>query len=98
LIGKVARALNPEALLIILCQVPPGFTRGLDILPATRLYYQVETLIFGCAVAQATKPERLIVGCADLRRPLDTRFATLLEAFKCPILPMRYESAEMAKI
>ena len=98
LIGKVVRALNPEALLVILCQVPPGFTRGLDILPAPRLYYQVETLIFGRAVAQATKPERFIVGCADPRRPLDPRFAALLDAFKCPILPMRYESAEMAKI
>lgn len=98
LIGKVVRALNSEAILVILCQVPPGFTRDLNVLPAARLYYQVETLIFGRAVAQATKPERFIVGCADPHGPLDPRFAVLLEAFKCPILPMRYESAELAKI
>jgi UDPglucose 6-dehydrogenase len=98
LIEKVARALNPRALLIILCQVPPGFTRGLAGMPPARLYYQVETLIFGRAVTQAVQPERFIVGCADPRQPLDPRLAALLEAFHCPILPMRYESAEMAKI
>ena len=98
LITKVAGALKPNALLVVLCQVPPGFTRGLSALPPERLYYQVETLIFGRAVAQATQPERTIVGCADPRRPLDPRYAALLDAFKCPILPMRYESAEMAKI
>jgi UDPglucose 6-dehydrogenase len=85
-------------LLVILCQVPPGFTRDLNMLPAARLYYQVETLIFGRAIAQATQPERFIIGCADPRAPLNSRFETLLEAFGCPILPMRYESAELAKI
>ena len=30
-----------------------------------RLYYQVETLIFGRAVERALSPERFIVGCAD---------------------------------
>lgn len=98
LIEKVARALNPQALLIVLCQVPPGFTRGLTGMPPARLYYQVETLIFGRAVVQAVQPERFIVGCADPRQPLDPRLAALLEAFQCPVLPMRYESAEMAKI
>lgn len=98
LTDKAARALNPQALLVILCQVPPGFTRNLDVVPPARVYYQVETLIFGRAVAQAMQPERFIIGCADPQRPLDPRFVELLEAFECPILPMRYESAEMAKL
>jgi UDPglucose 6-dehydrogenase len=63
-----------------------------------RLYYQVETLVFGQAVERAMKPERIIVGCADPARPLDARLRAVLDAFGCPILPMRYESAELAKI
>jgi UDPglucose 6-dehydrogenase len=99
LISTVATQLNPTALLIILCQVPPGFTRHLEInLPQSRICYQVETLIFGKAVERALNPERFIVGCEQPDLPIDSRYRMLLEAFACPILPMRYESAELAKI
>lgn len=97
LIEAIIPALGPNALLCVLCQVPPGFTRRLALDP-TRLFYQVETLVFGRAVERATKPERFIVGCADPARPLPAAYAALLGAFNCPILPMRYESAELAKI
>jgi UDPglucose 6-dehydrogenase len=97
LIDTVIPALGPRALLCILCQVPPGFTRRLPFDPARR-FYQVETLVFGRAVERATKPERFIVGCADPARALPDAYAALLGAFECPILPMRYESAELAKI
>jgi pimeloyl-ACP methyl ester carboxylesterase len=66
LIDTVTAGLRRDAILVILCQVPPGFTRSLP-LPKERLYYQVETLVFGRAVERATKPERFIVGCADPR-------------------------------
>src|SRR5262249_52641836 len=81
----------------VLCQVPPGFTRALPM-PSDRLFYQVETLVFGRAVERATRPERYIVGCADPAKMLPEVFAAVLGAFGCPILPMRYESAELAKI
>lgn len=97
LIDQVWNALAPKAVLVILCQVPPGFTRGLNR-PADRLYYQVETLVFGRALERATNPERFIVGCADPARPLPAALAEYLGRFGCPILPMRYESAELAKI
>ena len=97
LIDGVVAVLGPDALMVVLCQVPPGFTRGLP-LDSPRLFYQVETLVFGRAVERATKPERFIVGCAEPARPLPRAYATLLGAFDCPILPMRYESAELAKI
>jgi UDPglucose 6-dehydrogenase len=97
LIEAVIPALGPSALLCVLCQVPPGFTRKLPVEPA-RLYYQVETLVFGRAVERAVKPERFIVGCAEPARPLPAAYAAVLGAFGCPILPMRYESAELAKI
>jgi UDPglucose 6-dehydrogenase len=97
LITGVIGALSSHALLVVLCQVPPGFTRRLP-LPQERLFYQVETLVFGRAVERATRPERYMVGCADPARALPKALATLLGAFPCPILPMRYESAELAKI
>ncbi len=97
LIDAVVPHLSASAVLVVLCQVPPGFTRSLDVDPA-RLYYQVETLVFGQAIERATQPERYIVGCADPGQPLPNAYCTLLEAFECPILPMRYESAELAKI
>ena len=97
LIAQVIAALNPKALLVVLCQIPPGFTRSLSLTPQ-RLFYQVETLVFGRAIERATQPERFIIGCAEPTRPLPPAYATLLSAFGCPLLQMRYESAELAKI
>lgn len=97
MIADVIPNLGPKAVLVVLCQVPPGFTRGLNM-PPERLIYQVETLIFGRAVERATHPERYIIGCADPDAPLPHVLKSVLGAFECPILPMRYESAELAKI
>lgn len=97
LIAIASDAMRPDACLVILSQVPPGFTRQLPR-PVATLFYQVETLIFGRAVERATHPERFILGCADPAQPLPAALATYLQAFSCPILPMRYESAELAKI
>jgi UDPglucose 6-dehydrogenase len=94
LIAGVKRVLGKNALLVVLCQVPPGFTRSLEI----TAYYQVETLVFGRALDRALNPERFIVGCADPSKPLPKNLKTFLAAFRCPILPMRYESAELAKV
>jgi UDPglucose 6-dehydrogenase len=93
----VNAALPPHAALVILSQVPPGFTRAL---PRTRqtLFYQVETLIFGRAVRRALEPERTIVGCADPAAPLPSAYQEYLQRFNAPIILMRYESAELAKI
>lgn len=98
LVRQVCRHLREDAILVVLCQVPPGFTRALHLWPLSQLYYQVETLVFGRAVERALEPERFIVGCADPSRPLPEAYRRLLEAFGCPILTMRYESAELAKI
>jgi UDPglucose 6-dehydrogenase len=97
LIGIVDTAMAQAAVMVILSQVPPGFTRGLNRAEAVR-YYQVETLIFGRAIERALHPERFIVGCADPAVPLPAALAAYLAAFECPILPMRYESAELCKI
>ena len=97
MVEHVHPRLATGALLVILSQVPPGYSRALGI-SGDQLYYQVETLVFGRAVERATKPERFIVGCADPRRPLPRALQAFLTSFSCPILPMAYESAELAKI
>ena len=97
MIETVTPHLNESAVLVILCQVPPGFTRG-KCLSDSRLFYQVETLIFGRAVERATQPERFIIGCADPHKPLPESYGVFLDTFGCPLLPMGYESAELAKI
>ena len=98
LIERASRQLRDDAVLVVLCQVPPGFTRAIQTVPLDRRIYQVETLVFGRAVERALNPERFIVGCADPTKPLPARYREVLGAFDCPILPMRYESAELAKI
>jgi UDPglucose 6-dehydrogenase len=98
LIDLVGPVLRKNAIFVVLSQVEPGFTRSMNVPEPARRYYQVETLVFGRAVERATKPERYIVGCADPAQPLDPRYRAVLDAFNCPVLPMLYESAELAKI
>lgn len=105
LIHDTALALAAGTTVVLLSQVSPGYTRQLisDLLkrPEVKVrsfYYQVETLIFGAAVQRAMEPERYIVGSADPAAPVPARFAEWHAAFKCPVLVMRFESAELAKI
>lgn len=97
LIQQTLNHLHPDAVLVVLCQVPPGFTRRINRRPG-RLFYQVETLVFGRAVGRAMQPERYIIGAAEPTAALPSALQKVLGAFGCPILPMRYESAELAKI
>jgi len=105
LIAQTAPHLAPGAVLVVLCQVPPGFTRSLKSAfggKAARLgdnlFYQVETLVFGNAVERALRPERYMVGCENPQATLPKNYSAWLNAFGCPVLPMRYESAELTKI
>lgn len=97
MLARIIPHLGPKAILVVLSQVPPGFTRQVRFDPARR-FYQVETLIFGRALERATLPERFIIGCPDPAAPLPPAYRAFLEGFGCPLLPMRYESAELAKI
>jgi UDPglucose 6-dehydrogenase len=97
LIDNVTPHARDDAVIVVLCQVPPGFTRRLHAADP-RFFYQVETLIFARAVERALYPERFIVGTADTKQPLPAAFRTVLDAFDCPILELGLESAELAKI
>ena len=84
---------------VILSQIPPGFTRKIQLkYNFINVYYQVETLIFGEAINRALNPERIIIGCAEPNIELNKTYYKFLEMFNCPILPMVYESAEFTKI
>ena len=97
LITSVIKNINSNAILVILCQVPPGFTRTINW-PISQIYYQVETLIFGRAMDRALNPERFIIGSSDKTKDLPIKYLNYLESFSCPILQMSFESAELAKI
>jgi UDPglucose 6-dehydrogenase len=89
--------ISKKALLIVLSQIPPGFMRKIKF-EKSRLYYQVETLIFGNSIKRALKPERIIVGSIDKEQKIKKNFQMFLKKFKCPIINMKYESAELTKI
>lgn len=99
---EVASLAASGTILVILSQVPPGFTRTFGerqwrVRPDLKLYYQAETLVFDHPAERVMQPERFLVGCADPGTPLPDRFAGFLDAFQCPIMLMGYESAELAK-
>ena len=97
LLDLALEATRRECVIVVLSQVPPGFTRR-KLKAGRSLYYQVETLIFGQAIHRALHPERYIIGCENPEVPIPLAFAQFLQAHDCPILPMRFESAELAKI
>jgi len=96
-INDVLTCLEKDAVLVILSQVPPGFTESINF-PSSRLFYQVETLVLGEALSRFLNPERFIIGCDNPKKETHPILAEILEKFDCPILNMSYRSAELAKI
>ena len=100
-IERVASLAAPGTVVVLMSQVPPGFCRALAAKFAQKslqLFYQVETLVFGDALWRGTHPERFMIGCVDPESGLPEEYRKYLEAFECPLLPMRFESAELCKI
>ncbi|MEE2821224.1 MAG: UDP binding domain-containing protein [Pseudomonadota bacterium] len=97
LLEEVVKSVSPASIIVLLSQVPPGFARA-QMANFKCLYYQVETLIFGEAIDRASFPERLIIGCENKENELNEIFLNYLAAYKCPIIQMDFESAELAKI
>jgi|TARA_B110000046_G_C12969559_1_gene388352 UDPglucose 6-dehydrogenase len=95
LINKTKKYLNLDASLIILSQVRPKFTRAINF-DKKRLYYQVETLVFGQAISRALNPERIIIGTGSEK--FNSKYKNFLKKFNCPLIKMNYESAELSKL
>ena len=83
-----------NAVRVLTSQVPPGFTRELNL----DIYHQAETLRIKDARERAAKPEYICVGCPDPRETLPQVYLTYLRAFNCPIIQCTYEEAEFSKI
>lgn len=98
LIDLTSKYFSKKSIVIILCQVAPGFTRELSKKIEQLLYYQVETLVFGNAIKRALSPERYIVGKTDNLHELSPRYLRVLEKFGCPLIQTTFEAAELAKL
>lgn len=98
----IEEAKNVRAPMVLTSQVPPGFTRALNL----PIYYQAETLrVTQDSEERALHPEQHIVGCADPEKPLPFAYERYLDEFtdkwrgvQTPILKMTYEEAEFAKM
>ena len=97
LIKKTLLFLNKKACFVILSQVHPAFTRNIEW-DKKKLYYQVETLVFGNALNRIFKAERIIFGSYNASFKINKYYENFLKKFKCPIIHLNYESAEIAKI
>lgn len=101
LVARSVPWLAPRGVVVLMSQVPVGFTRQLrqriqEMRPhlSFELCYWAETLVVGNAVERCLNPGRIILGCgADI----PTRLGVILSAFSCPVLKMSYESAELTK-
>ncbi|HWM76649.1 MAG TPA: GDP-mannose dehydrogenase, partial [Methylomirabilota bacterium] len=102
--------LPADGVVALMSQVPVGYTRALagrlrekrpDL--RSRLYYWVETLVIGEAVARYLRPERIILGGPDWLGGPEADHApeptldALVARFGCPVIRMNYESAELCK-
>ena len=96
-INKLILKLNKETEIVILSQVYPGFTEQIKW-PKNKLFYQVETLVFGKAIERANKPERLIIGCNNKSNFQKSFLNRYLKKFNSKILVQNYKSAELSKI
>lgn len=90
--------LDEDIILVIHCQVEPGFTRKIKW---KNVYYHVETLkVSEDTMDRALNPERIIIGSRNPKAiiPFSILLYEFLRSFNCPIIPINYESAELAKI
>lgn len=82
--------------IVIVSQIPPGWTRALAGF-RDGVYYQVDTIIVRRAVDRVMHPEQVVVGCYDPSVPLPIEYQAYLAMHDCPVLQMTYEEAELAK-
>ena len=92
-IRALVRRVNAYNVPIVLTsQVPPGFTRSLEL---KNIWHQAETLRIKDSVYRAANPDYIAVGGTA---PIPPDYADYLIAFGCPVLRMSWEDAEMTKI
>lgn len=83
--------------LIIMSQVNPGFTKDIAW-NKDKLFYQVETLVFGDAFKRALNPERIILGTYNPLKKINNDLKIFYSKFNCQIIKTDYSTAELIKI
>tara|TARA_B100000787_G_C16185131_1_gene294211 strand:- start:911 stop:2158 length:1248 start_codon:yes stop_codon:yes gene_type:complete len=83
--------------LIIMSQVNPGFTKNI-VWNKDKLFYQVETLVFGDAFKRALSPERIILGALNPLKKINNDLKVFYSKFNCLIIKTDYSTAELIKI
>ena len=96
-IKLITKFIKKKAILVIHSQIQLNFMEKIDW-PKKRLFYHVETLVFGKALLRVLKPERLIIGCNNDKIKLPKLFQNYLSMFNSNIILMNYQSAELTKI
>lgn len=96
LINKVLENINSSTPLIIMSQVEIGFTRRFEK-RHDNIFYQMETLVFGQALQRLLNQDRIVVGSSLIDQELPNLYKKYLNAFKCPIIQMKFEEAEFTK-
>lgn len=105
LIDAMIPHLRPGVTILLMSQVPVGFTRALHRTLRERranipfhLYYWVEPLVIGDALQRFLQPERIVVGSSAATEQLSGDALCVFHSFpSCPLLTMDYESAELTK-
>ncbi len=95
---RSSRRSGRDALLVVLCQVPPGFTRGTRAAAGAALLSGRDADLRPRRRARDAARSATSSAAPIPPRRCHAPTRALLDAFGCPILPMRYESAELAKI
>ena len=95
-INKILSKLTKKNIFIIKSQVFPGFSETFNN-RKNKIYYEVETLIFGQAIKQATNPSRIIVGSKN-KEKIDKNYLFFLKKFTKKIILTNFKTAELTKI
>ncbi len=93
----IFKKIQKNKTLILLSQVPPGFTDSIKW-NKNKLFYQVETLIFGDALKRALYPERIIIGKNNENKKINSLLIKYYKLFTTNQIIMSYKSAELTKI
>ncbi len=96
-IAAIIPNINETAIFVVMSQVPPGFMRSIDF-PKTRLFHQVDTLIFGQSIDRAFKPEVMVVGRVEGTFSLPNSYSRVLYDIHPYPQFTTFEEAEIYKL
>ena len=97
LFNLVVKYSSKKTIIVISSQVPVGTTRSLikKLNPESKIIYFPENLKLGTAIKDFLKPSAVVLG-ADNKKVIE-QFLKDFPIFKCKVLKMSLESAEMVK-